>query len=148
MSQSTHFANLVMHDLNLMIPQADIYSLEPITDMSPNHDSTAVLGFVQLQQQAIPVYALSAELQPLQQKPANYRIIVLMKNVDHTYGLLCEQIYAIKAEQIRLHSLPSVMRHAHTVLTHLAHYQEQVHCVSSAQLLSHLFAMHFKGQMT
>lgn len=134
------FANLLMDGLNLMIPQGDIYSLEPATDMLANHDSTGVIGFFQEGLKQWPLYALSATLQLLAQRPHAYRVIVLMKNVELDYGLLCEQIYALKSEQIVLHPLPAIMQNPDSPLTQLAQYEEQVHCVSSAHhLLTRLF---------
>lgn len=139
-SHQDNFANLLMDGLNLMIPQSDIYSLEPATDLIANHDSSHVIGFLYEHAKQWPIYALSSALVPLANKPHSYRIIVLMKNVTQAYGLLCEQIYALKGEQISLHTLPAIMQSSASPLTHLAQYDEQVHCVSSAQLLSHLFS--------
>jgi hypothetical protein len=62
-----------------------------------------------------------------------------MKNVTPAYGLLCEQIYALKSNELLVYAVPDIMQNPALALTHLAHYDGQIHCVSNAQLLLELF---------
>lgn len=135
----TNFANLTLAGLQLLIPQNDVHSLEPATDIWLNRDDSPVVGFFQQSQQQWPLYALSASLQPLSRRPASYRIVVLMKNALMPYGLLCEQISVLKNGQFSLHELPCAMQGANSPLSHLVHHNAKIYCASSAQLLCELF---------
>jgi hypothetical protein len=137
---SEHFAVLVFAGLQLLIPQNDIFSLEPTIDMTPSTTTIGSVGQLQQSNQAYALYALSAELTLLNSCPESYRIAVLMKNVNPVYGVLCEQIDTIKRDQLSIHPVPAAMRRENSPLLALALVGEEVRYISSANALSRLLS--------
>jgi hypothetical protein len=136
---SAHFAVLVFAGFQLLIPQNDIFSLEPTIDMTPATTPIGSVGQLRQSNQTYALYALSAELTLLNSCPDTYRIAVLMKNVNPMYGLLCEQVDTIKREQLSIHPVPAVMRGENSALLGLALVGDEVRYISSANALSRLF---------
>ena len=134
------FAVLIFAGLQLLIPQNDIFSLEPTIDMTPAALSIGGVGQLQQSNQAYALYALSAELTLLNRCPESYRIAVLMKNVNPVYGVLCEQIDTIKRDQLSIHPVPAAMRRENSPLLALALVGEEVRYISSANALSRLLS--------
>ncbi|MDD1606491.1 MAG: hypothetical protein LUP96_07335 [Methylococcaceae bacterium] len=135
---SEHFAVLSFDGLQLLIPQNDIYSLEPIVDITPSADNSS-LGQLQQGSQVWSLYALSSDLTLLTSRPDSYHIVILMKNVQPAFGLLCEQVQTIERSQIRIHPVPPAMNCKNSPLLALALTGEEVRCISSASALSDLF---------
>jgi hypothetical protein len=133
------FANLFMDGLNLLIPQNDIYSLEPVLDMRVIDDDNGAVGEFERGGSIWIIYALSKDLTLLATRPNAYRVIILLKNLDYACGLLCEQVQPIARNQLVIHSLPSIMDSPQLPLIALARYDDQVRCMSNAKLLSGLF---------
>jgi len=137
---SEHFAVLVFAGLQLLIPQNDIFSLEPTIDMTPSTTTIGSVGQLQQSNQAYALYALSADFTLLNSCPESYRIAVLMKNVNPVYGVLCEQIDTIKRDQLSIHPVPAAMRRENSPLLALALVGEEVRYISSANALSRLLS--------
>lgn len=136
---SEYFANITFAGLQLLIPQSDIYSLEPTVDMTPCLDVMGAAGQLQQGNEVWSLYALSSDLSLLDSCPDSYRIAVLLKNVKPIYGLLCEQIDSLARNQIGIHPIPTAMRNPKSPLLALALYGEEVRYISSASELSRLF---------
>lgn len=134
-----YFANVVIGKLDLLIPQSDIYSLEPAIDMIPSNERTGSLGQLKQSGNVWPLYAFSEDLNLLPAWLESYRIAILMKNVHPVYGLLCEQVYTIEQDSISIHPVPPSMVTMDSPLLALALYGEEVRCISSAKELSRLF---------
>lgn len=134
------FAVLIFAGLQLLIPQNDIFSLEPTIDMTPSTTTIGSVGQLQQSNQAYALYALSAELTLLNSCPESYRIAVLMKSINPVYGLLCEQVDTIKRDQLSIHPIPTVMRRKNSPLLALALIGEKVSYISSANALSRLLS--------
>ena len=137
---SEHFAVLVFAGLQLLIPQNDIFSLEPTIDMTPAALSIGGVGQLQQSNTIYALYALSADFTLLNSCPESYRIAVLMKNVNPVYGVLCEQIDTIKRDQLSIHPVPAAMRRENSPLLALALVGEEVRYISSANALSRLLS--------
>lgn len=134
-----HFAVLVFGELQILIPQNDIYSLESTLDMTPPIAGSNSVG--QLQQSGIAwsLYTLSSNLTLLASCPDNYRIAILLKNIQPACGLLCEQVYTIERSQISIHPIPPAMHGKKSPLLALALVGEDVRCISSTKSLAQLF---------
>lgn len=133
------FAVLVFAGLQVLIPQNDIYSLEPIIDMTPPVADSRSVGQLQQSGQAWSLYALSANLTLLTSCPDSYRIAILIKNSQPACGLLCEQVYTIERSEISIHPVPTAMQCKNSPLLALALVGEEVRYISSANILSRLF---------
>lgn len=138
---SEHFAVLSFDGLQLLIPQNDIYSLEPIADITPSVADNGSLGQLKQGSQVWSLYALSSDLTVLTSRPDNYRIVILMKNIQPAFGLLCEQVNTIESNQIRIHPMPPAMNCKDSPLLALALTGEEVLTISSASALSDLFPL-------
>lgn len=136
---SEYFANVTFAGLQLLIPQNDIYSLEPTVDMTPCPDVIGAAGQLQQGNEMWSLYALSSDLSLFDSCPDSYRIAVLLKNVKPLYGLLCEQIDSLARNQISIHPIPTAMRNPTSPLLALALYGEEIRYISSASALSRLF---------
>lgn len=134
------FAVLVFGGLQLLIPQSDIYSLEPVLDMAPCFDIIGSVGHLKQGGKMWSLYALSSDLDLLDSCPDSYRIAILMKNVKSEYGLLCEQVDSIARDQINIYPIPAVMYCKDAPLLALALHGEEVCYISSASELSRLFS--------
>lgn len=133
------FAVLVFAGLQVLIPQNDIYTLEPIIDMTPPVTDSSSVGQLQQSGQAWSLYALSANLTLLTSRPDSYRIAILMKHTQPACGLLCEQVYSIERSEINIHPVPAAMHCKDSPLLALALVGEEVRCISSTTILSRLF---------
>ncbi len=133
------FANLVMGSLNLLIPQGDVYSLEPALDMRVTPNNNGAVGEFERGGSTWILYAFSDDLTLLSTPPKTYRIAVLMKNVDYACGLLCEQVQPIARDALVIHPIPAIMNSAQLPFVALAHYGEEIRCISNAQRLSRQF---------
>jgi chemotaxis signal transduction protein len=139
---SEHFALLVFEDMKLLIPQTDIYSLEPVADMLPASDKQLnSVGEINQGGQVWPVYALSTDLNALNSIPKSSRIIILMKNVQPEYGLLCDQVDTIKRSEISIHPVPAAVQGKNSPLLAIAIQDSQVRYISSASALNGLFLL-------
>ncbi len=134
-----HFANLVFGDLQLLIPQTDIYTLEPTIDMLPSVATIGSVGQLKQSDNVWSLYALSDDLTLLSHCPDTYRIAILMKNSQPSYGLLCEQVQTIARSELTIYPLPTVMNGENSPLLALAVYGDEVRYISSAMTLSRLF---------
>jgi hypothetical protein len=135
---STRFINLVFDGLPLLIPQNDIYSLEPTVDMTSTATDNGSVGQLKQSGHVWSLYALSSELSLLNSCPETYHIAILMKNVQPAFGLLCEQVDTIDRNQISIHPVPPAMKTENSPLLALALYGDEVRYISSASALSHL----------
>ncbi len=137
---SENFALLEFAGLQLLIPQTDVYSLEPSVDMTPPSGISfdSVGEFVQ-SGQVWSLYALSSDLDPLGVSPENYRIAILLKNVQPVFGLLCEQVDTVKRSEISIHPIPDAMQNKNSPILALALHDSVLGYISSASALSSLF---------
>jgi hypothetical protein len=138
---SDYFANVTFAGLQLLIPQSDIYSLEPTVDMTPCLDAIGAVGQLQQGNEVWSLYALSSDLSLLDRCPDSYRIAVLLKNVKPVFGLLCEQIDSLARNQISIHPVHTAMRNPTSPLLALALHGEEIRYISSASALTRLFPM-------
>jgi hypothetical protein len=139
MDWSTRFVTLVFGGLKLLIPQSDIYSLEPTVDMTPDVTHIGSVGQLKQSGETWALYAFSPELILLNSCPETYHIAILMKNVHPLYGLLCEQVDTIDLSQIIIHPVPAVMNAHNSPLLALALHGNEVWFITSASALSQLF---------
>jgi len=135
---SEHFAVLVFAGVQLLIPQTDIYSLEPTVDMQAAIANNSSVGQMEQQANRWFLYALDRHLNLLTDCPETYHIAILLKNVQPIYGLVCEQIYTLARSEMTIHLLPAAMDSIDSPLLALALVGNEVRYISSASALSRL----------
>jgi hypothetical protein len=136
---SERFVNVEFAGLQLLIPQTDVYSLEPVVDMTPAADIGSVGQIITQSGEVWSLYAFSSELNLLSSCPESYRIVILMKNIQPVYGLLCEQVSTILRNDISIHAIPTAVYNEASPLLALALYGGDVRYISSAVALTRLF---------
>jgi hypothetical protein len=124
--------------IQLLIPQGDIFSLEPSLDIVDIKKENSI-GQVQQAGITWSLYALSADLDILTERPNEYHIAVLFKNTEPASGLLCEQISTIASKELIIQDIPTAMYSKDSPLLALAIYQNEIRFVSSAASLNTLF---------
>lgn len=139
LSRSPRYLNLLLQDLQLLVPQTDVHMLAPLADMQPPAPATgSSVGRFEQSAKVWPIYVLGSDLTPQPEIPDDYRIAVLLRHEAMPYGLLCRQAYLLEGSRIAPHPLPACMRTPQAPL--LALYGEEVHVLSSAKTLNRLLA--------
>ena len=135
MTERHHGAKYVMlrlDALRLLLPQAEILTLEPAeeAEMSTPHPG-AVNDY-----QGQPVFALTGELDEFIKPCADRPICALLGLADGSYfGLLCNQAELVPAAGLAIRPLPAVMGEAEPALLGIALDEEGPLCLSSAAAL-------------
>lgn len=138
LERSESFANLVLDGIHLLVPQKDIQALEPATDMGFSADYPGSAGQFEQARKIWPLYAFSADLLLLTQRPEAYRVAVLMKHERQPYGLLCQQVYLVERRRVGIHPLPPSFYNPQSPVLALALCEGEVRCMSTASALGQL----------
>ena len=131
MSGSTEYALLSLDALFLLLPQRQIELLEPALEVRYGEEG---IGWIEESEGgSLPVYCFSQQLALLYSPPVQRRICVLLDAPKGRFGLLCDQVRLMGS--LPAVPLPPAMRLPDTPILGLAHREQQVFCVSSAQAL-------------
>jgi hypothetical protein len=134
--QAEGYGGLALQGLRLLVPRGAIRSLELAIDMLPaSAEHPGSVGQLDLEEQVWPLYALSADLVPLPERPGDYRIAVLMQQGERAYGLLCERFQNIERGLVAPRPVPPAMRVQESPLLGLALCGGEVLALSSAAAL-------------
>jgi len=123
---------LTLGELHLLLPQHQVYALEPAFDVA--YPAGEDLGRIQVDGMGWPVCCLSEELRPVREIPASRHVCVLLHVNAGLFGVLCDQVsLADGAGGSDVLPLPECMRTLHTRLRGLVLQEEQVLCVTSVE---------------
>lgn len=111
---------IALGELELLVPQADVHSVEPIAEIDETAATGASVGAVQLAARQWPIYALSAALSPRRTVPDEARVCVLLGDAGFWFGLVCLEIGAVGVSRIASTPLPVCMRKAPSPIDALA----------------------------
>lgn len=145
---NAYYLTISLDSLRLIIPQTQVYALEPVLDVSYKDDN---IGYIQIDDVICPVYTLSEELTPLVTIPEQRRICVLL-HTDITmesalqedlyylpanmFGLLCDQVVLDEwTDKIEIFPLPACMRTIATKLIGLMLKDNEILGITSAKEL-------------
>ena len=126
------FAVLSLEGLNLLLPQEDVHSVEPILDVEPATNQRTAASWVDQAQERWPIYCLSPELDTMRDLPVERRVCVLLDRDEVGFGLAVEQVTALQQGQLRFFSLPICMRTPGSPVRAMACQDEAVLCVTTA----------------
>jgi len=142
LEQSPHYAKLVMGERDLLLPQHEVLSLEPIQDLeSAKADGNNQVGCITLKGQQVPIYCLSQDLRPIKEIPEDHRLCVLLQDQHGvSFGILCNDVVTMESARFRVIPLPECMRLPGTPIRALVLDGEQVLCISSSNNLTALIA--------
>lgn len=140
--QVYHISRLSFDDLELLIPQDDVVSVESVYELNTKTDQNKFLGYIPFQSSRIPVYSLSASLELMPFVADNRAQCVVVKYSGGWFALLCQEIRNFQLTDIRFEPVPACMNHSAMPLTHLALYSNaggdrQLGLVSHADLIMH-----------
>lgn len=133
---STSAALLKIDSLNLLLPQADIRTLESVSDMDTANPLWKSTGWISVRQQRWPVYCLSDELELLHEVPPGRRACAMIAGESGYLGLLCDDVSIIKDFKSDSFELPAAMRLPDTPVLQIAQLDHGIACISNAQHLS------------
>lgn len=141
LAAAQHSAALLRIDrLNLLLPQADIRTLESVSDLDAANPLARSAGWITVRQQRWPVYCFSQELKLLQQVPIGRRACAMIAGESGYLGVLCDDVTVIKEFKNEYFELPPAMHLPDTPILHLAQLEQGIACVSNAQHLSAFIA--------
>jgi hypothetical protein len=134
------FAVLTLDGRQWLVPQAEVQSLESLTDLDRTVQAPGSLGALAFQDDWWPVFCLSGELRLLAQLPPPRRVCLLLSNGTERFGLVCDQVGTLDHPP-RLHPLPRCMTLPATPLQALALLDQGLGCVTTtARLAARLIA--------
>jgi len=129
-------ALLKIDGLNLLLPQAEIRTLESATDVDTAAPALHSTGWIAYAQKRWPVYCLSDELSLLAAVPPERRACALLAMGSGYIGIMCDDMMILKNFAAQRHELPYAMRLPQTPLLYLVAYEQGIACVSNAMQLT------------
>ena len=99
MDKQDNLAILTFDGVNLLLPQANVVTIEMSTTFDQRANSNGALGNLSMGNLEWPVYALDANFRPLDRCPEEYRYCVAVSiNGAEAFSLACEEVGAILVE--------------------------------------------------
>lgn len=129
-------ALIKMDGLNLVLPQGDIRTLEPASDVDTASPALNSTGWIIFQQKRWPVYCLSEDLDLLRSAPASRRACAMLSIGTGYMGLLCNDVVVLKEFESQMHEVPVAMRMPHTPVMGLSEHAQGIACISNASRLT------------
>ena len=127
--------------VSLAVPLAEVHSLASALDLRARSASGGTaLAEVDVDEQALPVFACDAELSALSALPEDYRVCVNLGAGRAELGLLCQSI-AMHEQAISAEALPACMASQGSILTGLAVRGEEVLLCSNLTALREYFCL-------
>lgn len=136
------YVMLVIDELKLLIPQAQISSLELSIAMEIDTSDALTAGYFQFENQSWPVFCFNNNLDVLKSVPEARKVCILLQTETDYFALLCDQALLIKPEVIQLQALPEVMTTNEMPLSALAILDDEIISISSAENLARLLPLH------
>ncbi len=143
LDSSTGYVMLLMDDLKLLIPQAQIIAMESTSkiDADGTKDQDLLVGSIRFENSSWPIYAFDNKLMPLASAPLNRQFCVLLQTDRHSFGVLSEQALLLNPGEIQSQPIPESMALKETPLIALAILAGEVICISSAERLAGLLPL-------
>lgn len=131
-AQAARVAALKLDALTMLIPQQDVRTLESSIDIDPSAPSGGAVGWIEFRQERLPVYCLSAQLEPLRQIPAARRVVVVLSTGQRAFGLLCSEVALLEQMRSTVQELPESMVLPGSPIYALAVHDGALACLSTA----------------
>jgi hypothetical protein len=137
-SRDHRYVALTLGDTTLALPQGEVHTLESMLDLEPDQQGLRI-GWITLRGQRWPVYCPSPSFEPLACLPEARRICVMLAAGADLFGLACESISTVDAEQLDADVLPACMAAPEHPIRALARSDDDVLCVTCAADLMRFF---------
>lgn len=135
-TQNITAALIKIKDLNLLLPQGEIRTLESATDIDSVAPALHSIGWVSYAQKRWPVYNLSEDLQLMNMVPPERRACALMSMGAGYIGIMCDDMIILKDIVFQHYEIPPVMQEPQTPVMYLLSYKEGIACATNANRLT------------
>lgn len=129
-------ALLKIDGLNLLLPQGEIRTLEPSSDIDTAAPALHSPGWVSYANKRWPVYCLSQELTLVDNVPAQRRACALMTMGAGYLGIMCDDMVVLKDVAAQRYELPVAMRLPSSPILYLVNYEQGIASVSNARQIT------------
>ncbi len=132
---------LAFDDIEILLPQSDISSIESIYEFEKSAYKAKHLGHILNRSKKVPVYSFSSSLDLIKAYPGTRRPqCAILKHSYGEFAILCQDIRNAVLNNIHFQNIPECMNNNKIPLTHLCLYQEsddkqKVGMVSNADAL-------------
>lgn len=134
--QHTTAALIKINNLNLLLPQGEIRTLESTTDVDRGAPALHSVGWVGYKQKHWPVYCLTEQLALMNDIPSERRACAMLTMGAGYIGIMCDDMIVIKDFVEQRFELPAAMKLDYTPVLYLAAYEQGIACVCSASKLT------------
>jgi chemotaxis signal transduction protein len=133
---------LAIDNLRLILPQADIRTVESVSDIELADKMPRSAGWIKYLGQRWPVVCFSDELTFLDQVPSPRRACVMLAFNGAYLGLLCDDARVLVNFSHQSFAVPASMRMHASPLTGLFQYEQGLACLSDASHI-HSYVNHY-----
>ncbi|MES2935711.1 MAG: chemotaxis protein CheW [Pseudomonadota bacterium] len=120
----------------LILPQADIRTVESIVDVDVQEPADNAAGWINFSGQAWPAYCLSDQLGFIAEVPQSRRACVILALPDGYFGLICDDASVLVNFSVPIFALPSSMHLPSSPLYGVACFEGGFACVSDTTRLA------------
>ncbi len=129
------YSALKLDLLVLLVPQHDVRSLEPVTDLDTAEPPPNGVGWIRVAAQRWPVFCHSEQLKRLSEIPASRRICAVLGAGDRAFGIMCSAVFLLRLPDPDANPMPEAMVLPGRPIHALALHEGTVMCLSSAARL-------------
>lgn len=128
---SQRYVRLFFDGLNLLLPQHQLHTLEPVSDLQTTAGCEDGVGWITNGGYRWPVYCLSSALDMMNRCPHGRHICALVAHQSQAFGLVCEDVDTMPGQDLVSWSLPTCMYTPGTPINALALHDGRVYCITT-----------------
>lgn len=132
----TAYTVLSIDGQRLLLPRAEVRTLEPALDRDPVDPLPGTVGWLPFLGERWPLYCLNSALTLLTQVPPQRQISVLLSDDRIALALLCDQVTTLDNPQLRPQPVPVCMQLPNLPWESLVIIAERVECITNSQRLA------------
>jgi len=131
------YAALRFDNCELLVPQGEIHTLEPVLDVDRTTELPDAAGTLMVDGKARPIYCLDREFTAMPEIPPNRRVCVLLNAGEGRYfGLLCDDVESLSLASAHLHPVPTCMANPKLPILGLFVHQNGLSSVTASTRLA------------
>jgi hypothetical protein len=133
-----HLAVLSFEGIHLLLPQQEVATIEVVDKIHEGGEVAGALGTMKSGGLEWPVFALTSELNPRPERPANYRFCVCINDTTETeaFSIACEEVSTLEIKnESELKLVQSCMRTSQCPIEALILKDNQMMLVSKAETM-------------
>lgn len=119
-----HVARLNIGNVELIIPQDEIVSIESTFTLNSMQEIKLSIGEISRDNVKVPVYCFSESMEILTGRPDDISKCVVIRHPDGDFSIVCNEIQNLVLSDMRLQNVPACMNSHHVPLTYLCLYKE------------------------